>query len=96
MKRPLLAIALMIAAAATPLPSFAHSDVSVRVNLGWPVAPAVVYYDAWRPAPYPVYYEPEYRPVVIYREYEGRHHRGHHRGRGHGHYAHHHDRHCRH
>lgn len=95
MKRPLIALGFLLAAAAIPLPSFAHSDVSVRVNLGLPVAPAVVYYDAWRPAPQPVYYyEPAYRPVVIYREYEGRHHRGHHRGRGH--HAHHHDRYCRH
>ncbi|MFA5940404.1 MAG: hypothetical protein WC809_13690 [Sinimarinibacterium sp.] len=99
MKRPLIAfalpIAMMLAAAAAPLPALAHSDVSVRVNLGWPAVayPAAVYYDTWRPAPQRVYYD-DYRPVVVYREYER--HGGHHRGHGRGHYVHDHDRYCRH
>lgn len=97
MKRPLIAIGLplawMIAATAAPVPALAHSDVSVRVNLGWPAVayPTAVYYDTWQPAPQRVYYE-DYRPVAVYPEYDP-----HHRYHGdHGRHGHHHDRYCRH
>lgn len=91
MKRTILAAALAIAGA-TATPAVAHSDVAIRVDLGWP---AVVYVrDAghYRPHLHGHYGYVEHRPVVIYRD--GRYHDRHRRGHGHGH--HHHDRHDRH
>ena len=100
MKTIILAAGLALACIA-PLPAAAHSDIAIRVDLGWPAA--VYYRDGYRPArhvPYDHGYH--HRPVVIYRDAGHLHGRGHHRDRGRdhdrdsGHGRHHHDRHCRH